>query len=536
MKNVVIGFLGSTLDRRGKDSRWNSWRPSVCLCQHETLLIDRFHLLYPSRDKSLAEQVRSDIASISPETTVALEPFDLRNPWDFEEVFSRLLDYAHEFPFDPEHEEYLFHITTGTHVSQICLFLLTEAGFLPGKLIQTGPGRRNAPPGSYEIIDLDLSRYDCIARRFAQQIEDDVSFLKSGIQTRNAAFNRLIAEVEKVAIRSSAPVLLTGPTGAGKSRLARQIYALKKQRNLVSGLFVEVNCAMLRGDTAMSTLFGHRKGAFTGATADRPGLLKTAHGGLLFLDEIGELGPDEQAMLLRAIEEKRYLPLGSDREVESAFQLICGTNRDLRTDIGRGRFREDLLARIKFWSFRLPSLAERTEDIEPNIYFELQSRSAEIGKPVSFSREARQRFLDFAVSSEALWAANFRDLNSSVARMATLAEGNRIGLAEVSAEIDRLRSEWATSDGPGDDGTAELAGLIGHHAANDLDLFDRVQLAAVVRVCRTSHSIADAGRKLFSESRKQRRAVNDTDRLRKYLHRFNLTWESVTSSGIDFTP
>jgi len=185
-----------------------------------------------------------------------------------------------------------------------------------------------------------------------------------------------------------------------------------------------------------------------------------------------DLGPDEQAMLLRAIEDKRYLPLGSDREMESGFQLICGTNRDLRFDIGRGRFREDLLARIKFWSFRLPGLAERTEDIEPNIHFELQSRSA---------------------------------------------------------EIDRLRSECATPDGPGEDGTAELAGLVGHHAADDLALFDRVQLAAVVRVCRTSNSLADAGRKLFSESRKQRRAVNDTDRLRKYLQRFGLSWEIISA-------
>ena len=120
----------------------------------------------------------------------------------------------------------------------------------------------------------------------------------------------LIETVERVAIRSAEPLLLTGPTGAGKSQLARRIFELKKLNNQLKGNFVEVNCATLRGDQAMSTLFGHKKGAFTGAVADRPGLLKSADGGVLFLDEVGELGQDEQAMLLRAVEEKRFLPLG----------------------------------------------------------------------------------------------------------------------------------------------------------------------------------------------------------------------------------
>src|SRR5262249_21144841 len=116
-----------------------------------------------------------------------------------------------------------------------------------------------------------------------------------------------------------------GPTGAGKSQLARRIYELKVARHQIAGAFVDVNCATLRGDAAMSTLFGHRKGAFTGAVQDRPGLLRAADGGLLFLDEIGELGLDEQAMLLRAVEEKRFLPVGADKEVASDFRLIAGT-------------------------------------------------------------------------------------------------------------------------------------------------------------------------------------------------------------------
>jgi transcriptional regulatory protein RtcR len=209
--------------------------------------------------------------------------------------------------------------------------------------------------------------------------------LKSGIKTRNAAFNRLIEEIENVAMHSTEPILLIGPTGAGKSLLARRIYELKKSRSPLAGQFVEINCATLRGDQALSTLFGHRKGAFTGATQDRQGLLREANKGMIFLDEIGELGLDEQAMLLRAIEEKHFFPMGSDREVDSDFQLICGTNQNLQKNAGRGKFRQDLLERINLWTFYFPGLRERREDIQPNIEYELEQFARKTKKRKSIS-------------------------------------------------------------------------------------------------------------------------------------------------------
>ena len=269
-----------------------------------------------------------------------------------------LLDFARKYPFAPEEEDYLVHITTGSHVAQICLFLLTESRYLPAKLVQTAPpGRQRGDLGSYAVVDLDLSKYDRLAARFKTELRESTSFLKGGIETRNASFNRLIEQIEQVAIASKAPILLTGPTGAGKSQLARRIFELKKHRRRLDGKFIEVNCATIRGDGAMSALFGHMKGAFTGAVQDRPGLLRAAGGGLLFLDEIAALGPDEQAMLLRALEEKRFLPVGSDKESHSDFQLIAGTNRDLPLAVAEGQFREDLLARINLWTFQLPACA-----------------------------------------------------------------------------------------------------------------------------------------------------------------------------------
>ena len=127
-------------------------------------------------------------------------------------------------------------------MAQICLFLLTEARYIPGKLIQTSPPKRKdqTKPGTYDIIDLDLSKYDRIVTRVRQDLQTDISYLKSGIETRNVAFNELIEEIEHVAMHSTEPMLLTGPTGAGKSLLARRIHELKKSRGQLSGNFVEV--------------------------------------------------------------------------------------------------------------------------------------------------------------------------------------------------------------------------------------------------------------------------------------------------------
>lgn len=526
-RTVGFGYLGSTLDRCSRGNRWEQWRPTVCLFQQEDLLIDRFELWYDEASRPLLEEVVADIRVVSPETEVRAHSLSFRDPWDFGRVYGALFDFVNDYPFDLDQEEYLVHITTGTHVLQICLFLLAESRHLPGRLIQTAPPKRPRLPGKYALIDLDLSQYDQIAERFALEQRESTAFLKSGIHTRNAAFNRVIDELEKVAVRSPAPILLMGPTGAGKSHLARRIYDLKKLRRQVQGPFVEINCGTLRGDGAMSALFGHRKGSFTGAVSDRPGLLRSADQGVLFLDEIGELGLDEQTMLLRAIEEKRFLPLGADEEVESQFQLISRTNRDLRKEVANGRFRADLFARINLWAFTLPGLKERREDIEPNLEYELDRYRQEHGRLARFNAEARRAFLDFARHPDSCWSGNFRDLNASVQRMATLAGGKRISIEIVRGEIERLRLLWQTDRSP-DAADRDLLGtILDADTMAGLDLFEIPRLAAALRVCRECRSLSEAGRRLFQVSRQQKKTSNDADRMRKYLARFGLTWETV---------
>ncbi len=526
---VVIGMLGSTLDGGAKGTkRWEKWRPTVAMCSHEDLLIHRLELLYFRQNQDLCDAVARDIQTISPETKLRTHVLEFDDPWDLEEVYGALHDFAKAYSFQIDREDYLVHITTGTHIAQISSFLLTESRFLPARLLQTSPPLRGkkGSAGTYRIIDLDLSKYDRIAQRFREEQREGLSFLKFGIDTKSVEFNTVIEQIERVAIACKDPILLTGPTGAGKSQLARRIYELKRERRQVTGSLIDVNCATLRGDAAMSALFGHVKGAFTGAAQQRAGHLKQADGGLLFLDEIGELGLDEQAMLLRAIEDKVFFPVGSDKESSSDFQLIAGTNREISFEVAAGRFRADLLARINLWSYALPSLRDRPEDLEPNLEYELCECARSFHLNITMSKQAKDRFLRFAKSAEALWPGNFRDLNGAVRRMATLCSGGRIGVSDVDDEIKRLQKAWRQV-APSHEQPASLTTKYLGTRAESLDIFDEAQLSEVLRVCEGSKSMAHAGKQLFAVSRAQKKSSNDSDRIRKYLARFSLSWDDI---------
>jgi transcriptional regulatory protein RtcR len=589
MNNTLIGVLGSRLDHAGfHQKRWQRWRPSVSVLMHPALRIDHYVLLYLPIDEPLLALTLADIATIAPETRVQPICMHIQDPWNLEEVYGVLLDIARGLQCDIERNNYYVNITTGTHVTQICLFLLNEAHYLPGKLLQLSPSKDDIA-GTYHVIDLDLSQYDQIASRFARESADAVELLKGGIATRSHTFNALITQLEQVAVRSKAPILLQGPTGAGKSQLAKRIYQLKKHRGQLHGPLIEVNCATLRGDNAMSALFGHVKGAFTGANQSRLGLLREANQGLLFLDEIAELGLDEQAMLLRAIEDKQFMPLGGDHLVTSDFQLIAGSHQDLFERVQAGLFREDLLARINLWTYQLPSLRERLEDLEPNITHELEKFSRTAGHKVDFNQAARQQYLQFAHTPAAIWRANFRDLNSSITRMATLADGGRITEALVAQEIGRLRHSWQRflppdlapafsrhasvpeqnvgqntwqndrqniiqqtwqnyeqtavpnalqNAAPKAGLTAEIernslalcAQFLSRDQIDALDLFDLLQLAQVLQICMQASSLAEAGRLLFAQSRLKKSASNDSHRLKQYLAKYQLDFQYIKAA------
>ncbi len=533
MQTIAMGLLGTVKDLPAKHER-KKWRPTLSLFCQPTLKIDQYYLLHDSSYKRLATRVKKDIAILAPDCIVELIEIDLHDPWDFEAVYAALQDFVTSLKVDTGQAHYYVHMTTGSFVSKICWFMLCESRQMPAKLLQSVPpslqkeasNTENEPLPYAKIVitDLELGRYDRLKSRFARVQQTHVQQLKAGISTQNAAYNQLIEELEFIAVRSQAPLLITGSTGTGKSQLAKRIYALKQHSQHLKGSYVAVNCATLRGDAAMSALFGHVKGAFTGADQPRNGYLRQAHHGVLFLDEIGELGLDEQAMLLHALEEKTFYPFGGDQQVHSDFQLIAGTHRILQERVQAGLFREDLLARLNLWHYHLPNLAARREDIAPNLEWELEKFSELTGKVVRFNAEAQHAFLSFAMSNDAIWSGNFRELTASVNRMVTLCEEGLITLPIVEREIARLRQQWQMSftQNPAHTVNVSLDENWSH-----LDLIEQAQLQAVLSICQRAKTLSEAGRLLFAQSRMQKKCPNDADRLRKYLAKYDLSWQQI---------
>ena len=520
MRNVVIGFLGTKLDM----GKVRSWRPSVQLCAHPEFPVDRLDLIHDARHYHLACTVAADIARLSPETEVRFVRMDLADPWDFQEVYGKLYDFAAEYGFDEDRERYHVHLTTGTHVAQICWFLLTESRHVPAHLLQTAPPRAgDRPQGKLDVINLDLARYNALQRRFEAAARDHSALLLGGMDTQTPAMQALVARLDLVATASDAPILLLGEAGTGKSALAAQIHELKLVRRRIKGRLVQVNCAALRG-TALPALFGQRRAATGVAGSERPGFLREADGGVLLLDQIDALLPEEQAALLQVIETGRYCPIGSEAEVTARFHLIATAAQGHGALLRSGRMRPDLMARLSQWVFELPPLRARRADLGTHLLAMIDARERDLGRKTGFNADALSRYLRFATDPATPWPGNLRDLQASAHRMALLAERGRITVPMVEAEIATLHAQWQAAEI--DDDAALLAQVLPPGLV--LDLFDQAQLAAVIRVCRTCPSLSAAGRHLFAVSRQDKASHNDADRLRKYLARFGLDWGAVT--------
>ena len=236
-----------------------------------------------------------------------------------------------------------------------------------------------------------------------------------------------VLELVRKAARSDANMLVLGESGTGKELVARAIHANSPR---AAGPFVPVDCASLPEHLLESELFGHEKGAFTGATAATPGLIETAHRGTLFLDEIGELPLVLQVKFLRALQERQIRRVGGTRQIDVDIRVVCATNRDLRALVKAGEFREDLYYRLAVIDIALPPLRERQDDIE------LLAMSF-VGKYARRGEASLQGFEPEAMAALEMypWPGNVRELQNVVERACALAEGEMITLADLPAHL-----------------------------------------------------------------------------------------------------
>jgi transcriptional regulator with GAF, ATPase, and Fis domain len=309
------------------------------------------------------------------------------------------------------------------------------------------------------------------ARQLETRIVRLTAELESGasrrVAGRSRAWREALAQATKVA-GTETTVLLTGESGTGKEVVARFIHRASPR---AGGPFVALNCAALPDPLLESELFGYEKGAFTGAAAAKPGSLDQAAGGVLFLDEVGEMSLVVQAKLLRVLEQREFQRLGGTRPLRVDVRLVAATNRDLPAAIARGQFREDLYYRLHVFEIRLPPLRERPEDIPALVEVFLADLGATMGRPAAgLSREARDRLLAHS------WPGNVRELRNAIERALILCEGGLITgehLPIAIAADGRARSASGGGGGGGSRGAAAAVGAMelppGGLALDDLE-------------------------------------------------------------------
>ena len=289
-------------------------------------------------------------------------------------------------------------------------------------------------PFTPEEIRIVLERIARVRRlqSHVEQLEEQIRSVvpEADLQTSEPAMRQTL-DIAFRAAPSEATILLRGESGTGKGVLARAIHARSPRS---AGPFITVNCPSLSAELLESELFGHVRGAFTGAVQDTFGKVAAAEGGTLFLDEVGDLPLALQPKLLRLLQEKQYERVGETRTKACDIRILAATNRDLAAAMAAGSFREDLLYRLNVFEVVLPPLRQRPADIEPLVDHLLKFFTRQVGKHVTgFTPDAREALLRYP------WPGNVRELRNAIERGAILAQGPQIGLPELPAQIGATR-------------------------------------------------------------------------------------------------
>ena len=321
-----------------------------------------------------------------------------------------------------------------THGYRIPFLIMTGYGDIPGAVEAVKKGAVDYLPKPVQTEKvLSIIRKALERKRRDGNTKQRFYTSKSPLALRLQEHIRLVAPVDTLA------VLIRGASGTGKEYVARQIHVLSGRSD---ASFIAVDCGVLPKELAASELFGHVKGAFTGATENKTGMFAAANHGTLFLDEVGNLNAEVQRALLRALQEKRYRPVGGKEEIQTDIRLVAATNEDLEKAIAEGRFREDLFHRLNEFPVHVPLLAECIEDIIPLAEFMLDAANQEFSRKVKgFDREVQKRLKSYS------WPGNIRELRMVVRRATLLAKDDWITTGEIDIpDKGRQPGEYSLND------------------------------------------------------------------------------------------
>lgn len=321
-----------------------------------------------------------------------------------------------------------------THGYRIPFLIMTGYGDIPGAVEAVKKGAVDYLPKPVQTEKvLGIIRKALERKRRDGNTKQRFYTSKSPLALRLQEHIRLVAPVDTLA------VLIRGASGTGKEYVARQIHVLSGRSD---ASFIAVDCGVLPKELAASELFDHVKGAFTGATENKTGMFAAANHGTLFLDEVGNLNAEVQRALLRALQEKRYRPVGGKEEIQTDIRLVAATNEDLEKAIAEGRFREDLFHRLNEFPLHVPLLAECIEDIIPLAEFMLDAANQEFSRKVKgFDHEVQKRLKSYS------WPGNIRELRMVVRRATLLAKDDWITTGEIDIpDKGRQPGEYSLND------------------------------------------------------------------------------------------
>ena len=415
---------------------------------------DRIYLLTNySREKT-----RAFVKWLASQTKAEIQPLfaTLSSPIHFGDIYEAAANACETAQADfNKNVSLTFHLSPGTPAMQAVWILLGKTRF-PGEFIQSSPERgveiaaipfdiaADFLPEILRVADAKLIESAAAAS------PDVVSF--GDIVCRSAKMKAVVAQGKKVALRD-VPVLVEGESGTGKELVARAIHGASNRR---SKPFVAVNCGAIPRELIESQLFGHERGAFTGADRPHEGFFEQANGGTLFLDEIGELPLDAQVKLLRVLQEKEVVRVGSSKKIVLDIRIVAATNRNLVTEVAEGRFREDLFFRLAVGVLQLPPLRERPGDLSLLV----DRMLSEMAGKKKLSAGAKNVLLSHS------WPGNVRELQNTLQRMLVWSDGETISGDEARDSLISMR-------------TARGADILNRPLGNGLDLKELLAQVAV---------------------------------------------------------